>query len=118
MHALLFILFLVIIIFVFYVVYSFNSKGFSNYTSNEIWKSYPGKYQEGFINSPAPLLSSTGDYKSIDPFGLIDSSMKCPGTSYSSLNGNICLDDKQKMLLTTRGGNSKTGTKYENTNTK
>jgi hypothetical protein len=49
----------------------------------------------------------------MDPFGLIDSSMKCAGSGYSSLQGNICLDDNQLMLLTTRGGNSLTGTKYE-----
>jgi hypothetical protein len=114
MDALFVILFLVIIIFIIYVVYSFNNRGFSSYSSHEIWKSYPGKY-EGFVSmSPSPVDSpSPESYNKLDPFGLIGSSMDCPGSSYSNLNGNICLNDNQKMLLTTRGGNSKTGTKYE-----
>jgi hypothetical protein len=112
MNALLIVLFLVIIIFAIYVVYYLNIKGFSSYHANDIWKSYPGKY-EGFT-SPSPVVNpAPSSYNTLDPFGLIDSSMDCPGSSYTNINGNICLNAEQRKLLTTRGGNSLTGTKYE-----
>lgn len=112
MNALLIVLFLVIIIFVFYIVYYFNSRGFRTYTSNDIWKSYPSNY-EGFT-SPSPVVNpAPSSYNTLDPFGLINSSMDCPGSSYTNINGNICLNEEQRKLLTTRGGNSLTGTKYE-----
>jgi len=117
MNPLFVIIFLVIIIFIIYIVYTFNNRGFSSYDSHQIWRSYPAKY-EGFTStiSPSPVDSpSPESYNKLDPFGLIDSSMECEGSSYSNLKGNICLNENQKMLLTTRGGNSKTGTKYENT---
>ena len=116
MNALFIILLLIIVIFTIYVVYSINDRGFSNYSVNDIWKSIPGKY-EAFTSMNAspfvPTLTGSDSYNKVDKFGLIDSSMKCSGSSYYNLNGNICLNDEQKMLLTTRGGNSKTGTKYE-----
>jgi hypothetical protein len=118
MNVLLLILLLVIlVIFIFYVVYKIGgTRVLGEYVGgdNQIWKSYPGKY-EGMTNmTPAPVSSTTdSEYKQNDPFGLIDSSEKCPGSSYFSTQGNICLDANQKMLLTTRGGNATTGTKFE-----
>ena len=101
-------------LFIAYVVFLFNNRGFSNYSSNDIWKSYPGKYEAFTVSASTPVTNPTPEsYNTLDPFGLIDSSMDCPGSGYSNLNGNICLNDDQKMLLTTRGGNSKTGTKFE-----
>lgn len=117
MHLLFVILLFIIIIFIIYVICSFNNMIITNYNSHEIWKSYPGKYEGFTLNSSSNIVPNSSpskeSYNKVDPFGLIDGSMKCRGSGYSNLNGNICLNDNQTMLLTTRGGNSKTGTTYE-----
>jgi hypothetical protein len=120
MNALLFIFVLIVIIFTFYVVFSLNNRGFSamdDTNSSNIWKSFPSNYREGFstiADSASPAFSAAPEsYNDLDPFGLIDSSMDCPGSGYTNIKGNICLNDSQYMLLTTRGGNAKTGTKYQ-----
>ena len=43
---------------------------------------------------------------SVDPFYKTTSDMTCEGSGLTKGRGNICLDDKQRKLLTTRGGNS------------
>ena len=125
MNVILILLLIVIVLFIIYVVYSLNSRGFRSYYSNDIWKSSPGKYENftssttnSTLSASAPIVENPKpingqSYNQLDPYGLIPSSMDCEGSSYYTLNGNICLNKEQKMLLTTRGGNSKTGTPYE-----
>ena len=45
----------------------------------------------------------------IDPFYNTQSGMKCEGSGLQKGNGNICLDENQRRLLTTRGGNATSG---------
>jgi hypothetical protein len=120
MNVLLIIFAIIVIIFIGYVVVFLNNRGFSTMDSmntSNIWKSFPSNYREGFSTvadfaSPA-VSASPESYNKLDPYGLIDSSNECPGSGYTNLNGNICLNDNQYMLLTTHGGNAKTGTKYQ-----
>jgi hypothetical protein len=42
----------------------------------------------------------------IDVFSQAQGSPSCPPIPYSNSMGFLCLDDKQKTLLTTRGGNA------------
>ena len=42
----------------------------------------------------------------IDVFSQAQGSPSCPPVPYSNSMGFLCLDDKQKALLTTRGGNA------------
>jgi hypothetical protein len=42
----------------------------------------------------------------IDPLFGTESSTTCAGSGLTKSNGNVCLNDKQYKLLTTRGGNS------------
>lgn len=123
MSIILFIISLFIIFFIFYVVYDINNqKLFTPYNSNDNINKYePFTSMTSETSKLSPIVfnkdvSNPESYNKLDPFGLIKSSMKCPSTSYFTLNGNICIDEYQKMLLTTRGGNSKTGTKYEKNN--
>ena len=120
MNALIFIFALIVIVFIVYVVFSLNSRGFSaidGINRSNIWKSFPSNYREGFstvADFASPAVSATPEsYNKLDPFGLIDSSMDCEGSGYTNIKGNICLNDGQYMLLTTRGGNARTGTKYQ-----
>lgn len=42
----------------------------------------------------------------VDPFYKTTSDMTCEGSGLTKGRGNLCLDDKQRQLLTSRGGNS------------
>lgn len=50
----------------------------------------------------------TGD-KPIDPFFNSGSSMNCEGSGLTKSSGNVCLNEQQRRLLTTRGGNASGG---------
>jgi hypothetical protein len=60
---------------------------------------------EGFKGLQSSPLS---DFVPIDVLGHLKSSTKCTSI-YSSSTGMVCLDDKTKKLLETRGGNSLSG---------
>ena len=47
-----------------------------------------------------------GADKLIDSFSQVSGSATCIPSTYSNSLGYLCLDDKHKQLLTTRGGNS------------
>ena len=107
---------LLVLVFVFYILWTLNNRGLIPANgiggvggNNNIWKSFPSNYHEGFtsIADSATKVSAVDSYNTLDPFGLIDSSMDCTGSTYSNTNGNICLNKQQYTLLTTRGGNAK-----------
>lgn len=47
--------------------------------------------------------------KLIDPFFNSGSSMNCEGSGITKSSGNVCLNEQQRRLLTTRGGNASGG---------
>jgi len=47
-----------------------------------------------------------GTDKTIDTFSQVPGSATCAPSPYSNSLGYLCLDEKQKQLLNTRGGNS------------
>jgi hypothetical protein len=49
--------------------------------------------------------SPYGDEKSLDYFSELPSGGSCAPSPYSNSKGYLCLDDKAKNLLLTRGGN-------------
>jgi len=55
---------------------------------------------EGLLSSPY------GENMAIDVFSQAKGSANCQPSSYSNSMGYLCMDEKQKQLLTTRGGNS------------
>jgi hypothetical protein len=112
MYALIF--FVLVMLLVIYIVWTLNSRGFvasgsSALGTNNIWKSFPSNYQEGFKQSIAETSGNPDtveSYNKDDIFGLMKGSMDCPGSTYSNNSGNICLTKEQYRLLTTRGGNA------------
>jgi hypothetical protein len=55
---------------------------------------------EGLLSSPY------GENMMIDVYSQAQGSPTCAPSTYSNSMGYLCMDDKQKHLLTTRGGNS------------
>jgi len=55
----------------------------------------------GMIISPSPAYSDSV----LDTYSLNEGSIMCNASPYSNSQGYICMTDKQKQLLTTRGGN-------------
>ena len=119
MDGALIVIFILVIVLLVFLVYLFNRNTITPHSqTGTIWKSVPSKYEGLTTMSPSLYNDSSADavapsYNTMDKFGLIDSSMTCSGSSYSNLNGNICLNKEQTKLLTTRGGNAVTGTDYE-----
>ena len=52
------------------------------------------------------LFESADTNEFIDPFYKAKSDNTCEGSGLTKENGNLCLDNTQRKLLTTRGGNS------------
>jgi hypothetical protein len=55
---------------------------------------------EGLLSSPY------GENMMIDIYSQAKGSPTCAPSTYSNSTGYLCMDEKQKQLLTTRGGNS------------
>ena len=52
------------------------------------------------------MSSPFGENMMIDVYSQAQGSPTCAPNTYSNSMGYLCMDDKQKQLLTTRGGNS------------
>lgn len=61
------------------------------------------KTLEGFEGIYGSVLNAN---EIIDVFGNSNSSVNCYGSGLTNSGGSLCLNDKQKQLLTTRGGNA------------
>ena len=97
----------------------FNYEGFAPLSPSEFSASGPGPTTglEGTGNTAAKPAVKVEGFEGLHsaPFGtdpLIDTFSQVPGSAactpspYSNSLGYLCLDEKQKQLLNTRGGNS------------